>query len=160
MRIILVLLLAPCLHCAAPSSLILPSPSESAAKQERLQKTATARGLTVAQVQEADSAHTDENPPETLWENPQLREKAALQWASLCASCHGKRGRGQNVPKLSPAPRAFGGFGIAMGFLMGGNKMRGAIFRKIQDGTKNMPSFKEQLTNEEIWGLVYFIEHL
>ena len=160
MRIILVLLCALCLHCAAPASLILPATGESTSKQERLEKIAGERGTSLAKVQEDDSAFSDDNPPEALWESSQLREKAALQWATHCASCHGVRGRGENVPVLEPAPRAFGGFGIAMGFLMGGNKMRGAIFRKIQDGTNYMPGFKDQLTNEEIWGLVYFIEHL
>ena len=160
MRLILVLFFALCVHCAAPASLILPAPHETSSKQERLQETASERELPLAQIQKADSAYTSDNPPTTLWENSQLRENAALQWASHCASCHGIRGRGENVPELSPAPRAFGGFGIAMGFLMGGDKMRGAIFGKIQDGTKYMPSFKDQLTNEEIWGLVYFIEHL
>ena len=49
-----------------------------------------------------------------------------------------------------------------MGFTMGGDAMRGGIFRKIKAAPKGsmMPSFGGQLSNEQIWALVYFIEHL
>ena len=49
-----------------------------------------------------------------------------------------------------------------MGFTMGGDKMRGGIFRKIKAAPEGsmMPGFGSQLTNEQMWALVYFIEHL
>ena len=78
-----------------------------------------------------------------------------------CAACHGARGRNEGVPALDPAPREFGTGAMAMGFAMGRDKMRGGIWRRIRDGSPpHMPAFGEQLANEQLWSLVYFIEHL
>ena len=46
----------------------------------------------------------------------------------------------------------------------GGDKMRAGIFKVIKngkkrpDGTISMTGWKETLSNEQTWGLVYFIE--
>lgn len=83
--------------------------------------------------------------------------QADLLWEQKCAVCHGVDG----TPKDSvlPRPKKLRGFGIKMGFFFGGDKMREGIFRTIRDGKNQaMPSFKEELTEEEIRALVKRIE--
>jgi mono/diheme cytochrome c family protein len=146
--------------CAGPAASIVAPSAQLSIKEERLEESAAARGINLEASTALDLGFDAANPPPDYWAKADNRDRAAAQWATLCASCHGAKGTGENVPKLEPAPRAFGGMGMAMGFLMGGNKMRGGIFTKIRDGGETMPAFQDQLTNEDIWGLVYFIEHL
>ncbi|WP_243394708.1 c-type cytochrome [Leptospira adleri] len=83
--------------------------------------------------------------------------RADLLWEQKCAVCHGVDG----TPKDSvlPRPKKLRGFGIKMGFFFGGDKMREGIFKTIRDGkNQTMPSFKEELTEEEIRALVKRIE--
>ncbi|WP_332476466.1 c-type cytochrome [Leptospira ainlahdjerensis] len=83
--------------------------------------------------------------------------RANLLWDQKCAVCHGVDG----TPKDSvfPRPKKLRGFGIKMGFLFGGDKMREGIFKTIRDGkNQTMPSFKEELSEEEIRALVKRIE--
>lgn len=84
-------------------------------------------------------------------------DRANLLWDQKCAVCHGVDG----TPKDSvlTKPRKLRGFGIKMGFFFGGDKMREGIFKTIRDGkNQTMPSFKEELSEEEIRALVRRIE--
>ncbi|AOP35840.1 cytochrome C oxidase Cbb3 [Leptospira tipperaryensis] len=83
--------------------------------------------------------------------------QANLLWEQKCAVCHGVDG----TPKDSilPKPKKLRGFGIKMGFFFGGDKMREGIFKTIRDGKNlTMPSFKNELSEEEIRALVKRIE--
>ncbi|WP_232371521.1 c-type cytochrome [Leptospira ainazelensis] len=83
--------------------------------------------------------------------------RADLLWEQKCAACHGVDG----TPKDSvlPKPKKLRGFGIKMGFFFGGDKMREGIFKTIRDGkNQTMPSFKDELSEEEIRALVKRIE--
>ena len=160
MRIFVPFLTLLLFSCGGPASLIVPAQTALPTKAQSIETSAATRGVTPAEFSAIDEGFGKATPPEELWNSPELREKAAIQWASLCASCHGVEGKLKNVPAFDPSPRAFGGMGMSMGFLMGGNKMRAKVFQVIQEGRNEMPRFGERLTNQEIWGIVYFLEHL
>ncbi|PJZ56915.1 c-type cytochrome [Leptospira barantonii] len=78
-------------------------------------------------------------------------------WEQKCAACHGMDGTPSE--SLPTKPRKLKGFGLKMGFLFGGDKMREGIYKTIRDGkNQTMPSFKEELSEEEIRALVKRIE--
>ncbi|TGL92385.1 cytochrome c [Leptospira barantonii] len=78
-------------------------------------------------------------------------------WEQKCAACHGVDGT--PTESLPTKPRKLKGFGLKMGFLFGGDKMREGIYKTIRDGkNQTMPSFKEELSEEEIRALVKRIE--
>ncbi|MFB5650110.1 c-type cytochrome [Leptospira wolffii] len=89
----------------------------------------------------------------------ELRAFADTFWNGKCATCHGTNGIPD--PNVNPTPRKFGTFGMRMGFLFGGNKMRAGIFKTIRDGKNQaMPSFSKELSEDQIWALVDKIERL
>ncbi|MGJ4753326.1 c-type cytochrome [Leptospira kmetyi] len=78
-------------------------------------------------------------------------------WEQKCAACHGVDGTPNE--SLPTKPRKLRGFGLKMGFLFGGDKMREGIYKTIRDGkNQTMPSFKEELSEAEIRALVKRIE--
>ncbi|MCB1175154.1 MAG: cytochrome c [Leptospiraceae bacterium] len=92
-----------------------------------------------------------------------LKREAAAIWRDRCSQCHGPAGKLRGVKHQSIAPRQFGTFGMSMGFLFGGDKMRAGIYRRIRDGSiqngrELMPAFGPELAREQIWALVYHIE--
>ena len=160
-----ILLLAAALGlsaCGGPASPIVPAPKEPIMGDAWLAKRAGERALTLEQAAARDQAITDVTPQPNLWQEPGMPTKAGELYAALCASCHGPRGKGEGAPTFENPPRDFGTFGLTMGFTMGGDAMRGGIFRKIKVASADgiMPGFGGQLSNEQIWALVYFIEHL
>jgi len=121
-------------------------------------------GLTLEQAKARDQAITDATPQPNVWQEPGMPKRAGEIYAALCAACHGPQGKGEGAPAFEHPPRNFGTFGLTMGFTMGGDKMRGGIFRKIEGAQRDpaslMPGFGAQLSQEQIWALVYYVEHL
>ncbi len=69
-----------------------------------------------------------------------------------CASCHGKKGKGDG-PKsadLDKVPNDFSKSDFT-------KQTDGAIFWKISEGKKPMPSFKKDLTDEQRWSVINYI---
>ncbi|WP_343286788.1 cytochrome c, partial [Leptospira yasudae] len=86
-------------------------------------------------------------------------QEADLLWEQKCAACHGLDGTPNE--SVTPKPRKLSGFGLKMGFFFGGNKMREGIFKTIRDGkNQTMPSFKDELSEDQIRALVKRIERL
>ena len=161
--IFLAALTAACVcACGGPSSPIVAAPTQAMMAEAWMAERASELGLTMQQVRWRDEAITDATPLPEIWLEPGIPERAGALYAALCASCHGPRGKGEGAPAFENPPRDFGTFGLTMGFTMGGDAMRGGIFRKIKSAPEGsmMPSFGGQLSNEQIWALVYFIEHL
>jgi len=147
--------------CKGPASLIVSQDIQPQTREQWLAQRALSLSMTVADASARDARFDDSHPSDALWDDEAVRESAAHLWAAHCAACHGARGRNEGVPALDPAPREFGTGAMAMGFAMGRDKMRGGIWRRIRDGSPpHMPAFGEQLANEQLWSLVYFIEHL
>jgi mono/diheme cytochrome c family protein len=87
-------------------------------------------------------------------------KRAANIWQAACSVCHGIDG---TPPKAwaGKGMRTFGTFGMKMGFLFGGDKMRAGIARTISEGKgTEMRPFKGHLAPEEIDALVKHIEGL
>jgi mono/diheme cytochrome c family protein len=123
-------------------------------------------GISVEEARARDAALSEAVPPVSA-RDAQARAEAALLWSSICASCHGMEGRLEGVAVTDPPPRKFGGFGMWMGFTMGGDEMRAGLYRKIRDGgtpikdqPPRMPPFRDALSREQIWALVGHIEGL
>jgi len=125
-------------------------------------------GTTPAAARARDAALSTTEPPHEIWDAETRREAAAL-WRDLCVSCHGPRGRLEGVPPppegQTPA-RSLSSFGLEMGFLLAGDTMRAATYRRIahatdsQGNATDMPAYGEMLSREQIWALVFFVEDL
>ncbi len=148
--------------CKGPASLVISSDAAQPQSREQwLAARSVALSISSEEASTRDASYDDSQPNQALWDDESVRAAAAHLWAAKCASCHGARGKKEGVPVLEPAPRDFGTGAMAMGFAMGRDKMRGGIWRRIRDGSPpHMPAFGEQLANEQMWSLVYFIEHL
>lgn len=70
-------------------------------------------------------------------------------YASNCLSCHGSPGKGNVINLVPPPPDP------ATELVQ--KNLDGEIFYKVSEGRKQMPSFKNILTSNEIWNVVSFI---
>jgi mono/diheme cytochrome c family protein len=72
-----------------------------------------------------------------------------------CESCHGKKGKGDG-PKSAEIDQKVGDYTTAAF----AKESDGAIFWKISEGKKPMPSMKTDLTEEQRWQLVIYVREL
>ena len=72
-----------------------------------------------------------------------------------CESCHGKKGKGDG-PKSVEIDKKVGDYTTA-DFA---KQSDGAIFWKITEGRKPMPTMKAELTDEQRWQLVIYVREL
>ncbi len=76
-------------------------------------------------------------------------------WAQQCKSCHGIKGLGDG-PKAEKLEITPGDFSSAETQALSD----GALYYKITEGRKPMPSFKEKLSDTERWQVVAFMRTL
>lgn len=69
-----------------------------------------------------------------------------------CVSCHGKKGKGDG-PKSADLDKSPGDFSKGDAT----KESDGALFWKISEGKKPMPSFKKELTEEQRWSVINYI---
>lgn len=117
-------------------------------------------GITVDEARERDAKLPDGTdgtvPPDgTLDENTQM--EAAVLWSQECARCHGENGKPPPAAEGQVQPKAWGGM-AAMGFLMGGDKMRAGVYKTIDRGKGTMAGWGDALSREQMWALVAHIE--
>jgi len=76
-------------------------------------------------------------------------------YTSLCAVCHGPKGKGDGIGStaLLPKPANF----LKPAFT---GQPDGVLFWKISTGRPPMPSFKEVLAGEDIWAIIEYIRTL
>lgn len=72
-----------------------------------------------------------------------------------CQTCHGKKGKGDG-PSAATLDIPAGNFSTAATQ----GQSDGALFWKIEEGRKPMPSFKKKLTENQAWQTVVFIRTL
>lgn len=72
-----------------------------------------------------------------------------------CQSCHGKKGKGDG-PSAATLDIPAGNFSTAATQ----GQSDGALFWKIEEGRKPMPSFKKKLTEDQAWQTVVYIRTL
>lgn len=86
-------------------------------------------------------------------------EKATLAgkklYATMCAICHGNKGKGDGMAgmALKPRPADFTKDNIQ-------SQTDGAIYWKLTEGKAPMAAYKETLTEQQRWQLVNFIRSL
>lgn len=97
-----------------------------------------------------ESADQMVNPLES---NEANIEKAQANYKRLCRSCHGKLGDGQGV-EAETLETVVTDFTIPS-FV---EQTDGSIHWKIAEGRNEMESFKDKLSEEEIWQLVLYIK--
>ena len=74
-------------------------------------------------------------------------------WSQHCQSCHGKKGLGDGskAATLKTEPGDFSEADMQ-------KQTDGSIFYKIEEGRKDMPSFKKKIPDgDDIWNLVNFV---
>jgi len=96
-----------------------------------------------------DEVNSLNNP---LVKNAETLEKGAKIFKSLCASCHGETGKG-DVPamqSLNPKPTDFTSEAFQ-------SQTDGAIFWKLSEGRGMMASYKNMLSEEDRWAVIYYL---
>jgi len=73
-------------------------------------------------------------------------------YTKTCYICHGKKGKGDG-PKSAEIDKPVGDFTKVTFY----KQTDGAIFWKITEGKKPMPSFRKELTDEQRWMVVNYI---
>jgi mono/diheme cytochrome c family protein len=157
-----IVLIALLTGCGAVKPATVPAGYELHLGEDWFQHRAQTLGLTLEDARARDLALPEDEPPEA---DAHTDVEAAALWRDLCASCHGANGDPTEAPaKHEVEPRDWTGMGPSMGFFFGGDKMRAGIYRRIRDGgdsdgkPSKMPSWKDQLSREQIWALVRHIE--
>jgi mono/diheme cytochrome c family protein len=103
-------------------------------------------------------------PPQDRFWDEQLAVEAASMWRLLCNECHGGRRSIQRAKEIPPPPP---GWGSSEGQFFGKPRPHQEIFQKIFHGgdeptdpeQQKMPPWGDRLSREQIWALVWFIEH-
>jgi mono/diheme cytochrome c family protein len=110
----------------------------------------------------------DDNNPD-VWEAPAraARKKNPIPanadsiaagrgvYAAQCLSCHGEAGRGDGpaAKDLNPKPRDLSDPKVTA-------QSDGALFWKLTEGRKPMPSFDQKLTEEQRWQVINYVRTL
>lgn len=92
--------------------------------------------------------------------NPLTADAATLVagkavYVKECQSCHGKKGKGDG-PSAAQLDKPAGDMTSAATQ----NQSDGALYWKIAEGRKPMPSFKKKLTETQIWQSVVYMRTL
>lgn len=179
------LVLAPTWGCAGVRQVPAPPGAVVLLGDDWFSHRARELGSSVEDARARDAALPEDAPPEGS-DDPRLLAHASVLWANLCAGCHGVDGEPPEVPSgvldgrevatssssaaATRRPRTWGGFGVRMGFLFGGDGMRAGLYRRIAgggepvvgpDGARSapvMPAWRESLAREQIWALVRHLE--
>jgi len=81
------------------------------------------------------------------------RERGKALFANYCVACHGIDGRGSSLAKadLKPAPPVL----LAR---EGATPLQ--YFVQVHDGSRQMPQMHDELTDEDIWNIVYALPEI
>ena len=92
--------------------------------------------------------------------NPVASDAASIAagggiYAKQCLSCHGEKGKGDGPAskELNPKPRNLSDESIA-------KESDGALFWKITEGRKPMPTFDKMITETERWQVINYVRAL
>jgi mono/diheme cytochrome c family protein len=98
------------------------------------------------------SAEKDINP---IAKSEQSIAAAKILFTKNCEQCHGKKGRGDG-PKSAELEKQVGDMTTA-DFA---KQSDGALYWKITQGRKPMPSFKKEMTDEQRWNVILYVREL
>jgi len=96
-----------------------------------------------------------------LWWDEQVAHEVWSVWTDLCMECHDGARSLKKVLNLPPPSR---GWTEEDALFFAKSSAPRSVFRLISDGVrakrpedKDMPAWKTRLSNEQMWGLVYFV---
>jgi mono/diheme cytochrome c family protein len=120
-------------------------------------------GISAAEAVARDNRLSEQSAPGKFWDEQTATEAVSI-WSALCNECHGGRRRLKDALEM-PAPPS--GWGADAGLFFGNRKAYREIFATIsgggppaKDGTPSeMPSWRDKLSREQIWSLIYFLEY-
>lgn len=121
-----------------------------------------ALGLSPEEAQARDLGFDGDNPPPAQFWDEQVAVEAASIWRVMCNECHKGKRRITTAPNI-PAPGEQ--WGKDRGNFFGRPRPYRDMHLQISIGgaakpqiNSRMPAFGDELSNEQIWGLVYFVE--
>jgi hypothetical protein len=159
---------APPAHDDAPPPGTLAEAKEAEAlKDHRLEvwmpKRAARLGMDPATAQARDDSFSVVPPEDGLWWDEQLAEEVHTVWNGLCRECH-QGNRSKEKVLAMPSPEA--GWSATKTRFFKWERVPKDAFRIVVEGqrssvagseSKDMPAWSKKLSNEQMWGLVYFI---
>jgi hypothetical protein len=119
-------------------------------------------GITEEQAQKRDAALSRVRAPAGFWD-AQTSLEAVSVWTVLCNECHGGRRSLQDAREMpEPAPA----WGAGEGLFFGNRRSYAEMFKVVQQGgparaggRAQMPAWRNILSTEMIWSLLYFLEY-
>jgi mono/diheme cytochrome c family protein len=116
--------------------------------------------LTERQVRDRDASISPKQAPQDFWD-PQTAFESVSIWGALCNQCHGGRRRVEDAVAMTPPPA---NWGQGEGLFFGNRRPYADVFGTIHNGgpqrdnKRPMPAWRNILSREQIWALLYFLE--
>jgi Cytochrome C oxidase, cbb3-type, subunit III len=119
-------------------------------------------GITPAQAQKRDAQLSQVRAPADFWDSQTALEAVSV-WTVLCNECHGGRRSLEDAMEMpAPAPA----WGSGEGLFFGNRRTYKQMFNVVQNGgpvresgRAEMPAWRNVLSTEMIWSLLYFLEY-
>lgn len=119
-------------------------------------------GISVAQAEKRDAQLPDARAPRDFWDSQTALEAVSV-WSVLCNECHGGRRSLEDAREMpEPAPA----WGDGEGLFFGNRRTYVHMFSvvknggpKRESGRAEMPAWRNILSTEMIWALLYFLEY-
>ncbi len=119
-------------------------------------------GITGAQAERRDAQMSMKRAPAGFWDSQTALEAVSV-WSVLCNECHGGR-RSLEDAREMPAPAP--GWGEGEGLFFGNRRTYEQMFNTVygggpirESGRAEMPAWRNILSTEMIWALLYFLEY-
>jgi mono/diheme cytochrome c family protein len=119
-------------------------------------------GMSAEQAEKRDAQLSDTRAPRDFWD-AQTSLEAVSVWTVLCNECHGGRrslADAREMPEPAPA------WGDGEGLFFGNRRSYTHMFNvvrnggpKRENGRAEMPAWRNILSTEMIWALLYFLEY-
>ena len=121
-------------------------------------------GITPEEAHRRDALLDENTPPSPNFWDDQIAQDTATVWRVLCNECHPGKRSIEAAKFIEPPPEGWPP--ATDGVFFGEFRSHRAVYRKISEGGNRdnpgpegpMPSFAGDLSHEQIWALVYFIE--
>jgi hypothetical protein len=119
-------------------------------------------GITEAEAQKRDGRISGARAPAGFWDSQTSVEAVSL-WTVLCNECHGGR---RGIEDAADMPEPAVAWGETTGLFFGNRRAYRQLFNTVHDGGPlkangrvGMPAWRNILSNEMIWALLYFLEY-
>jgi hypothetical protein len=119
-------------------------------------------GITERQAERRDAQLSKEQAPADFWDS-QTSVEAVSVWTVLCNECHGGR---RSLEDAVEMPKPGAAWGQEEGLFFGNRRSYDQMFNTVyhggpirESGRAEMPAWRNILSTEMIWALLYFLEY-